>query len=110
MAQLIAITLATPVKQVPTIIKVSKLWSAKPITKSTVAKVQETNPTLIKDRMPLKTKAFLVSKEQAKADKYKAEIHDKYRNWEIFWKDLMKYGYIAITMSIYNVQKIKISA
>ena len=72
-----AITFAIPVKQVPTIIKVSKVWSASPITKSTVARTHEINPIDIINRIPLKTNAFFVNKEHINADKYNAEMHDR---------------------------------
>ena len=107
---MLAITFDIPVRHVPIIIKESNYRSVSPITSKIVAKTQDTKPIVIIDRIPLKTNAFLVSSEQRNEEKYRAVMAPKYLICEILWKDLIKYGYIAITMSMYNVQRINIVA
>lgn len=101
-----AITLETPVKQVPNTINESNSRSINPITSRKVAKTHATNPAVIDDLILLNTNAFLVTNEHMNEDRYRAVIAVKYRKWEMLWKDFMKYGYIAMTMSIYKLQNI----
>lgn len=74
-----------------------------------VARAQEIQPTLMMERMPLKTKAFLVRREQRKEDRQSRVMEDRQPKWEILWKDFMKYGYREIMMSMYRVEQVRIS-